>query len=568
MKDLLLLMVLVVLMSADRLMVVRSGNRWLTEERSIETVHRREVMLGLARAARTRLDYAGALRLLDDAARLDPDSVEPLVERGLIFLDAEDLVRARAFFDAALRINASNTGAMIGLAGVELFERDHPGAEARLRLLLTRDPRNGAAHGLLARVLLENNRTGEAAAEAQRAIALDPRDVEALTTLAFVKARERKPAEVRALARQAVLLDGFNAAARRLLSQYLDGKAGYERRVADAARKLYERGRALKQQGRIAEAVTELEAAIALEPSYSQALLALGDAWLKKGYYERACTAARLAESIDADSALAQLMLSYAYRGMKERARIEIGAPDFSAMFDSRPAPSAFALTGEIFPDYESLSARGRAVIDYAVAPLAGCLPKLARAGARHYLLAYDQRPSEIRGLRVSAGEKTLDGRYSDSIRGAGGRVTVSGIEYLETAASCAANIVAHEFAHQVHLTAMSKAELRTIHNLYERARREGRVLDYYAAENELEYFAQGYEAFISEYKRPSAGVTARHTNRELLMRDPDLHSFFVKRCWTHPDLALADAGFLAKSSCLTGNIVACDYPALELSGP
>ena len=54
----------------------------------------------------------------------------------------------------------------------------------------------------------------------------------------------------------------------------------------------------------------------------------------------------------------------------------------------------------------------------------------------------------------------------------------------------------------------------------------EARVL---AAANEYEYFAQGYEAFISERKRPSAGLTGRHTNHELLMRDPELYRFLVR---------------------------------------
>jgi propanediol dehydratase small subunit len=213
-------------------------------------------------------------------------------------------------------------------------------------------------------------------------------------------------------------------------------------------------------------------------------------------------------------------------------------------MFDRRVPPSSFALTREIFPDYDLLSGRGRAVIDHSVAPLARYLPKLAQAGARHYLLAYDQRPSEIRGLGDSAEEKTLDGRCYDSIRGVGGRVTVSGIEYLETVAAGGADTIAHEFAHQVHLTVMSKDELKTIHNLYQQARRKERVLDYYAAANEMEYFAQGYEAFISDYKRPSAGVTGRHTNRELLMRDPDLYAFLVKTCRTQPVSALDKGGF------------------------
>jgi hypothetical protein len=33
----------------------------------------------------------------------------------------------------------------------------------------------------------------------------------------------------------------------------------------------------------------------------------------------------------------------------------------------------------------------------------------------------------------------------------------------------------------------------------------------------------------VSDHKRPSAGVTARHTNRELLARDPELYEFLMK---------------------------------------
>jgi len=547
MKHSLLRLVCVALVAAGPAIVVQSDGRARTDGRSIETPYRLEAVLGLAREARARLDYAGALRLLDDAARFHGNPTDALVERASIFLDAEDPTRAREFFEAALRKESLSPGAAIGLAGVELLDGNYAGAEAGLRRLLIRDPHNSRGHALLARALLENNKPNEAALEAQQAIALDSHNVEALTALAFVRARERKPAEVRELARRIVSLDEFNSPARRLLSQYLDGKTGYQQQVSDAARKHYDCGRTLKQRGKIAEAFAELEAALAIEPDYYQALLALGDVWLKEGDYQRAATAARLAEAVDADGALAQLELSHAYRGMKERARIEIGAPNFAAMFDRRAAPPAFALTRVILPEYASLTARERAVIDSAVAPLARYLPQLARAGARHYLLAYDQRPSEIRSLRDSAEEKTLDGRYYDSIRGVGGRVTVSGIEYLETAASGGANTIAHEFAHQVHLTAMCKAEVRTIHNLYQQARREGRVLDYYAAANEMEYFAQGYEAFISDYKRPSAGPTARHTNRELLLRDPDLYSFLVKTCGARPVLPLGAAGFFGR---------------------
>jgi hypothetical protein len=170
-------------------------------------------------------------------------------------------------------------------------------------------------------------------------------------------------------------------------------------------------------------------------------------------------------------------------------------------------------------------------VIDCSVGPLSSFLPKLSRHKARHYLLALDERPSELSGFTDVGEEKTFDGRYYASIRGVGGRIAVSGIEYLDQAARGGFNTIAHEFAHQIHISALSKNEVKTIRELYNRARQEGRVLDYYAEANEYEYFAQGYEAFIALLKRPSAGVTARHTNHELSVRDPELYRFLMKLC-------------------------------------
>jgi hypothetical protein len=232
-----------------------------------------------------------------------------------------------------------------------------------------------------------------------------------------------------------------------------------------------------------------------------------------------------------------------------------------------RPAPAAYPLTREIFPNYGALTRRQQAVIDVAVGPLAVFLPKLARQKARHYLLAFDQRPSDLHGFADVADEKTFDGRYYASIRGVGGRVTVSGIEYLDQAARGGFNTIAHEFAHQVHIAAMGKSEVKEIRSLYQRARREGRMLDYYAAANEHEYFAQGYEAFISEHKRPSAGVTARHTNRELLTNDPELYKFLVKL--TAKSHAISSSRGGTNSDCLTRNNAACDYAgcAFPVSG-
>ena len=109
--------------------------------------------------------------------------------------------------------------------------------------------------------------------------------------------------------------------------------------------------------------------------------------------------------------------------------------------------------------------------------------------------------------------------------RGVGGPVTVSGIEYIDFAMRGGFNTIAHEFAHQVHMSAFSTEICDRIKKLYQKAVKNDRVLDYYAASNEWEYFAQGYEAYVSSFKRPNAGVTARHTREELQQQDPDLYN-------------------------------------------
>jgi Tfp pilus assembly protein PilF len=488
-----------------------------------------EAALGLARIARARFEYAYAISLLDKADKEHPNSADVLNEYGSVYLAAEEPKRARGYFEKALRAPASDVAAIIGLAGVDLLERDYDHATQSLRECLAREPQNSHGHALLARVLLESNRNSEAGEEAGRAIMLDAYNVDALYALACVRSSQRKADEARSLAQRVVSLDPFNIGARRVLSQYLDGQMGYQQRVSEQARGHYRSGRTLKQEGELAKAVTEFEAALRIEPRYYGALIGLADVWLRQGDCERAAVAAKLATAVDPEGALAHLELSCAYRGINERARIEIGAVDYAALFYGQPAPPAYSLTREIFPNYGSLTKRQQAVIDGAVAPLAGFLPKLARKKARHYLLSFDQRPVDLSGFVDVTGEKTFDGRYYASLRGVGGRVSVSGIEYLDQAARGGFNTIAHEFAHQVHIAALGKREAKEIRKLYERARSEGRTLDYYAAANEYEYFAQGYEAFISDRKRPSAGVTGRHTAHDLLAGDPELYKFLLR---------------------------------------
>ena len=485
--------------------------------------------VGLARLARTTFKYADALRLLNEAARYHKNAPELLSEYGNVYLAAEEPGRARRYFEEALRFDPSSLATAVGRAGVDLLERDYAAAEARLRACLARDARNSRVLLMLARVLVEKNQNTEAGARAEEALRLDPYDTEAIYLSAFIKAAARKPEEVRALAERGLALDPRNPGLRRMLSAYLDGQAGYDEQVSEAARQYYVRGFELKREGKLTESAVELEAALKIEPRFYRALISLGDVRLREGEHKKAAAVAGLAVEIDPEGAAGHLELSYAHLGMQEEARMEIGATDFAATFYSEAAAPVFDLTVQLFPDYRSLTKRQQMVIDRAVAPLGQFLPRLVAGNARHYLLPFDRRMSDTPEAEHAGAKKTFDGRFYSSVRGVGGRITVSGIEYVEMAARRGANIIAHEFAHQVHIVALGVDDVRLVRRLYERAVREGRTLDFYAAADEYEYFAQGYEAFISSIKRPGASVTARHTRRELSGRDPQLYQLFVR---------------------------------------
>ena len=488
-----------------------------------------DAALGMARLARATFKYAEALRLLNEAARYHQNAPELLSEYGFVYLAAEEPGRARRYFEEALRFDPSSLAPAIGRAGVDLLERDYDAAEGRLRACLARGAKNSRVLLMLARVLVEKNQNGEAGARADEALLLDPYDTEAIYLSAFIKAAARKPEEVRALAERGLALDPYNPGQRRMLSSYLDGQAGYEENVSAAARQYYSRGSDLKLAGKLAESAVELEAALSLEPRYYRALISLGDVRLREGDHQKAANAARRAVEVDPEGAAGHLELSYAHLGIQEEARMEIGATDFAATFYKESPAPGFDLTMQLFPDYRSLTKRQQIVIDRAVASLAQFLPRLVAGNARHYLLPFDRRLSDTPEAEHAGAKKTFDGRYYSSVRGIGGRITVSGIEYVEMAARRGANIIAHEFAHQVHIAALGTDDVRLVRRLYERAVREGRTLDFYAAADEYEYFAQGYEAFVSSIKRPAASVTARHTNRELFGRDPQLYQLFVR---------------------------------------
>ena len=86
--------------------------------------------------------------------------------------------------------------------------------------------------------------------------------------------------------------------------------------------------------------------------------------------------------------------------------------------------------------------------------------------------------------------------------------------------------LVAGDERRPVPLEIEIRATQKRIRELYNAADRGGWCLDYYAANNEAEYFGQGVEAFVSLGKRPGREVTHGHTRFELYRVDPALYEF------------------------------------------
>jgi tetratricopeptide (TPR) repeat protein len=175
---------------------------------------------------------------------------------------------------------------------------------------------------------------------------------------------------------------------------------------------------------------------------------------------------------------------------------------------------------------YDELPPLERRVVRVATAPAAPFWPALVKAGAIHDVIPLAADLTDDPSRRELEPQRTIDGRWYAHLRGVGGVHAATGAEKLREAGEFAFNTFAHEFGHQVHRHGLPARLQREVDALYAKAVARNACLDYYAASNADEYFAQGYEAFVSPAKRGCLTETARHTRDELAAKDPPLYDF------------------------------------------
>ena len=178
----------------------------------------------------------------------------------------------------------------------------------------------------------------------------------------------------------------------------------------------------------------------------------------------------------------------------------------------------------------EDLNPKQKNRIDEALIPYHGALKEMTAMSAKFFITN-----DIITGIKkYLTGKRTGNGRFWESVRGSCGN---NSSVINKTILKRSDNAVAHEFEHGIHDNILDKKDCARLEELYNKAKKENKCLDSYAALNGHEYFAQGYEAYISIYK-PHVNLIdsdnyespEANTRSVLKRKDPELYDF-IKDC-------------------------------------
>jgi len=474
----------------------------------------RDARLGLARALRGVGEHPAATAIYEALRKLDPEDYRPHLGLGLLVLYVDRKKEARNHCATALSLAPKSHQALSGMARVEVEDGNYKAAE---RLLVIAEKVAPEAEGVLsvrAEYCFRTLDMDGAARTLRRLLTVNPKSLEAHVRLAngFIESdrpyytpkevpREYAAAIEAAIRKYRALdLDGAEAAFRGL-----DGKDSPD------ARPTFFRGLIELRRGRLRVAIAHLWRALDRDP----------------------------------ENFLVRNALAIAYRTKIQLQRAEYGGGEdgidrLRPLAADLPAPGVEKL-GRFVRGYRRLLPAERRVVLRAVAPLANYIPSLVEKGITHDILGFEEGMCDAKERHWILSRRTHDGRWYGALRGVGGKNAATGIEAILAAGAFDYDTFAHEFAHQVHRFALTRVERMEIKKLYRTAMGADLCLDYYAASNEWEYFAQGYEAFVCIVKSPYRHSLRRHTRAELRDRDPALYGLLLRLTDTKdPDPTLA----------------------------
>jgi tetratricopeptide (TPR) repeat protein len=502
-------------------------------QRSLD-VHPKDVpsLVQIGRLYRLEYRFEKERGVIDRAKALDPAKAEVRLLEASFALDQMDFQAARTIYaevadkTAPPAASAITAAALCGLAEVAYWENRFAEAEALIARCLAADAEHSRAYflrSLIHRIRQENEKW---AVEGRKAVTAGPFDADARANLSNILMRgEKKLDEGYAEAKLALRINPFCHLAHTYIGNgwtpvtYREGKASGDPDVAAKINAALEEGDAVLLARSLDRAEAAFGRALGLAPSSMKALIGADTVRYLRRDYDGALDGFFKALAIDPDYGLAHYGAAQSL--LRKKDLINVRFAEVEKRFTALDAPEPPFLR-DVFINYAGLDPDLQKILRLSVRPLRAFLKLAKDKGATFYLTPFHKLQSEAPGMADLKGQRTFDLRLWDDVKGLGGRNALSGEDWERDVKYLRFNVVAHEFAHQIHglVPAELKAEIRA---LFTKAKAERLTLDFYADFNEMEYFATGVEAYVSEDKLADQKVAYGHTRRELREKDPDL---------------------------------------------
>jgi len=486
-------------------------------------------LITLADLLRRSYRFEEGEEILKKALRLVSDKVEVKLLEARFKIDRMDFEAARDIYQNIMEKNGVSAEALCGLAEFFYWLNRYEEAERTIQECLHLDPYLAPAYVIqsrIHRIRQENYKWNE---WGRKAVDIDPFNDDARANLANILFRgEGKLQEGYEQAKIALHLNPYSHLARFYLGNgwtphnYEEQKTEENPETAKKIQELLKKGDGHLLEREFNKADKAFSEILELMPEDITAMIGRGTVNYHQQNYDTALSWFSKVLEVNPDYGLAHYGICQILLRIKDRANVKFD--EIEKAFASRYAKEPPYMK-DVFINYEQLDNDLQKILCISVEPLRNYLKALRIAGATFYITPFHRLLWQAPYNEGLKGQRTFDLRLWDDVKGNGGFHATSGEDWERDVKYLRFNVVAHEFAHQVH-PFLSKKHREEIKWLFLKAKKERKTLDFYADFNEWEYFAVGVEAYVSEEKLADQKIGYGHTRSELMEKDPDLYYF------------------------------------------
>lgn len=475
---------------------------------------------------------------LAKAVELAPEKISIKILQAKYALDKMDIDAARNIYVELLQNFPDSVEALYGMARVYYMLNQFDKSVSFIEKCYRANPQFSPPYYLRAEIHRFKQETNEWKTATRKAVELDPFDADARIALSFVLVEgEGKMMEAFEQAKIALKIDPYSSSAHSYLGnggspfKYEEQKIEADKSTIKKIKRLLAQGDKYLLDRKYEKADICFSQVIELHPANIIAMIGKGTINYSQKNYKAALDWFFKVLDVNANYGLAHYGLSRTLTRMKERFIRKYA--ELENEFSHQDALDVRYIS-DVFINYDQVDPELQKIIRLSVSPLSNYLKALKIAGATFYLVPFHKFLWQSPHHAWLRGTYTSDLRLWDDVKGVGGFHAAAGADDQRDIKHLEFNVLTHEFAHQVH-GILTREQKREIKQLFLRAKKERKTLDYYADWNEWEYFAQGVEAYFSKknlvgYRPPE---TINHSRKELLEKDPDLFYLIEKlnRC-------------------------------------